>query len=54
MSTENNVEPVIGVLSLQGNFEAHTKMLQSLGVQVQEVRTAAHLAKVQAHGDHAE
>ena len=34
---------MIGVLALQGDFEAHTKMLQGLGADVREVRTPAGL-----------
>jgi pyridoxal 5'-phosphate synthase pdxT subunit len=33
-----------GVLALQGDFEAHRKMLESLGAEVIEVRTPAALA----------
>ncbi len=35
--------PSIGVLALQGDFEAHRKMLEALGADVREVRTAADL-----------
>jgi 5'-phosphate synthase pdxT subunit len=34
---------VIGVLALQGDFEAHTKMLRGLGAEVREVRVPADL-----------
>jgi 5'-phosphate synthase pdxT subunit len=34
---------VVGVLALQGGFEAHARMLRSLGAQVREVRTPADL-----------
>ncbi len=34
---------VIGVLALQGDFEAHRRMLESLGAAVTEVRTPAQL-----------
>jgi 5'-phosphate synthase pdxT subunit len=34
---------VIGVLALQGDFEAHTKMLRGLGADVREVRVPADL-----------
>jgi 5'-phosphate synthase pdxT subunit len=34
---------VIGVLALQGGFEAHGRMLRGLGVDVREVRTPADL-----------
>jgi 5'-phosphate synthase pdxT subunit len=33
----------IGVLALQGGFEAHARMLKSLGAEVREVRTPADL-----------
>jgi 5'-phosphate synthase pdxT subunit len=32
--------PLIGVLALQGDFEAHERMLQGLGVRTREVRVA--------------
>ena len=32
---------MIGVLALQGDFEAHTKMLRDLGAEVREVRVPA-------------
>jgi pyridoxal 5'-phosphate synthase pdxT subunit len=34
---------VIGVLALQGGFDAHAKILRSLGAEVREVRTPADL-----------
>jgi 5'-phosphate synthase pdxT subunit len=37
---------VIGVLALQGAFEAHEKALRELGAEVREVRTPADLAGV--------
>ncbi|GIV16370.1 MAG: pyridoxal 5'-phosphate synthase subunit PdxT [Armatimonadota bacterium] len=36
----------IGVLALQGDFEAHLRMLQRCGVQAQEVRTVQQLQEV--------
>ena len=33
----------VGVLALQGDFEAHGRILQGLGATVQEVRVPAHL-----------
>jgi 5'-phosphate synthase pdxT subunit len=36
--------PLIGVLSLQGDFAAHERMLAGLGASVREVRTPADLA----------
>lgn len=38
--------PLIGVLALQGGFQAHAKMLRSLGAEVREVRTPADLANL--------
>jgi 5'-phosphate synthase pdxT subunit len=35
--------PVVGVLALQGDFEAHARMLEDLGAKVREVRTPAGL-----------
>jgi pyridoxal 5'-phosphate synthase pdxT subunit len=35
--------PLIGVLAIQGGFEAHGKMLRRLGAQVREVRVLADL-----------
>ncbi len=35
--------PLIGVLALQGGFEAHGRVLRGLGADVREVRTPAHL-----------
>ncbi|HZB74761.1 MAG TPA: pyridoxal 5'-phosphate synthase glutaminase subunit PdxT [Solirubrobacteraceae bacterium] len=35
--------PLIGVLALQGDFEAHTSMLRGLGAEVREVRVPADL-----------
>ena len=35
--------PLIGVLALQGDFEAHGRMLRELGADVREVRTPADL-----------
>ena len=34
---------LVGVLALQGDFEAHARMLRALGAEVREVRTAAGL-----------
>src|SRR5256714_12049645 len=34
---------VVGVLALQGDFEAHAKMLAALGVEARVVRTPKHL-----------
>ena len=35
--------PVVGVLALQGDFEAHAAMLRALGAEVREVRVPADL-----------
>lgn len=35
--------PLIGVLALQGGFEAHARMLEGLGAEVREVRTPTDL-----------
>ena len=35
--------PLVGVLALQGDFEAHARMLRGLGADVREVRTPAGL-----------
>jgi pyridoxal 5'-phosphate synthase pdxT subunit len=34
-----NRPPLVGVLALQGGFDAHAKMLRALGAEVREVRT---------------
>jgi 5'-phosphate synthase pdxT subunit len=36
--------PVVGVLALQGDFEAHAQLLRSLGAEPREVRVPAELA----------
>jgi 5'-phosphate synthase pdxT subunit len=38
--------PSVGVLALQGDFEAHRKVLEGLGAEVREVRTPADLEGV--------
>jgi pyridoxal 5'-phosphate synthase pdxT subunit len=38
----------VGVLALQGGFEAHAKSLKSVGADVREVRTAEDLAGIDA------
>ena len=35
--------PLVGVLALQGDFEAHARMLRELGADVREVRVPADL-----------
>jgi len=39
---------VVGVLALQGAFSSHTKVLDSIGVSTQEVRTPQNLASIDA------
>jgi pyridoxal 5'-phosphate synthase pdxT subunit len=39
--------PLIGVLALQGGFQAHARMLGKVGARVREVRTPADLAGLQ-------
>jgi pyridoxal 5'-phosphate synthase pdxT subunit len=41
-----NLEPRIGVLALQGDFEAHLKMLAELGANGRAVRLPEHLAEL--------
>jgi 5'-phosphate synthase pdxT subunit len=38
--------PLIGVLALQGDFEAHTRVLQALGAAVREVRVPGDLDRL--------
>ena len=38
--------PLIGVLALQGDFQAHERMLRGLGAQVREVRTPGDLERL--------
>ena len=40
--------PVVGVLALQGDFEAHGKLLRALGARVREVRVVADLDGLEA------
>jgi pyridoxal 5'-phosphate synthase pdxT subunit len=39
--------PLVGVLALQGDFEAHARMLRALGADVREVRVPADLDGLQ-------
>lgn len=39
--------PVVGVLAIQGGFEAHKRVLDGLGAEVREVRTVADLEGVE-------
>jgi len=40
---EARARPLVGVLALQGDFEAHARMLRGLGAEVREVRVPADL-----------
>jgi 5'-phosphate synthase pdxT subunit len=40
-------QPVVGVLALQGDFEAHRRVLERLGAQVREVRVAGDLEGIE-------
>jgi 5'-phosphate synthase pdxT subunit len=40
-------KPLVGVLALQGGFEAHERVLERLGASVREVRVAADLGGLQ-------
>ncbi len=40
--------PLIGVLALQGDFEAHARVLRRLGANVREVRVPADLDRLEA------
>jgi pyridoxal 5'-phosphate synthase pdxT subunit len=40
--------PIVGVLALQGGFEAHAKALRELGAEAREVRTAGDLEGLDA------
>jgi 5'-phosphate synthase pdxT subunit len=42
-SPEAETVPLVGVLALQGDFEAHARMLRALGADVREVRVPADL-----------
>jgi 5'-phosphate synthase pdxT subunit len=42
-SPPDRLGPLIGVLALQGSFQAHARMLGALGARVREVRVAADL-----------
>jgi 5'-phosphate synthase pdxT subunit len=39
---------LVGVLALQGDFEAHSKIIRSLGAQAREVRVPADLDALDA------
>jgi 5'-phosphate synthase pdxT subunit len=40
-------KPLVGVLALQGGFEAHARMLRGVGAEVREVRTPAELEGIE-------
>ncbi|GHO44233.1 pyridoxal 5'-phosphate synthase glutaminase subunit PdxT [Ktedonospora formicarum] len=46
MTEERNLSPCIGVLALQGDFEAHLKMLASLGVDGVAIRLPEQLEEI--------
>lgn len=48
MNDEPTSVPVVGVLALQGAFEAHQRVLERLGATTRQVRTPADLAAVDA------
>jgi 5'-phosphate synthase pdxT subunit len=43
MSAQREAEPEVGVHALQGDFQAHGRVLRGLGAQVREVRVPADL-----------
>jgi 5'-phosphate synthase pdxT subunit len=43
MSAQREAGPEVGVLALQGDFQAHGRVLRGLGAQVREVRVPADL-----------
>jgi 5'-phosphate synthase pdxT subunit len=45
---EADAQPLVGVLALQGGFEAHERILGQLGARVREVRVPADLAGLAA------
>jgi 5'-phosphate synthase pdxT subunit len=47
-STSNQAKKLVGILALQGDFEAHEKALESAGADTLQVRTAEDLARVDA------
>jgi 5'-phosphate synthase pdxT subunit len=42
------VPPVVGIVALQGGFEAHAKIVRALGAEPKEVRTVTDLAGLDA------
>lgn len=47
-TTEPEAASLVGVLALQGDFEAHAKILRSLGAEIREVRVPADLQGLDA------
>jgi 5'-phosphate synthase pdxT subunit len=47
-SPTGEASPLVGVLALQGDFEAHAKIVESLGAQAREVRVPADLEGIDA------
>ena len=47
-SSDVSARPTVGVLALQGAFDAHQRMLEQLGAVTRQVRTPADLAGVDA------
>ena len=45
-STSNGTQPEIGVLALQGDFQAHQRALERAGAHASEVRTSRELQKL--------
>ncbi len=46
LATSTETKPTIGVLALQGDFDAHRKALERAGAHAADVRTSADLQKV--------
>ncbi len=46
--TAPTAQPLVGVLAIQGDFEAHERVLERVGARVREVRTVADLDGVAA------
>jgi 5'-phosphate synthase pdxT subunit len=44
----SDVGPLVGILSLQGSFEAHRKLLERIGARAREVRVIADLDGIDA------
>ena len=48
MTTPGPAAPCVGVLALQGDFEAHERLLHAIGARAREVRVPADLAGLDA------